>query len=460
MNDAPEGPGGAAAVGWLAGGLAVAAGGYVLGVAPAWSLPDPLRGELGWPLSWVALHGTALGAGLLAVGALTIFDGLRSRVTWTRWRTSLTLASLAGVTLAVASQGQSLALTPAVGAQPQRVSSPPRPGPAPAQEPAAPREPVEALLARLDSRNGPKNLGIVDSLIKHGLGAVPALRTHVLTPNAGGRPYAVYALAQILHREEPVAEGLEALLGCLDPEAPSAVRAQAATGLTLLADPRTAEHMVALYRGDSELREALCAISGERFADRAAAASWWVTHRDDFPPQLRGGDLDGAPADTTQDQIGLLLSLLRDSGDAVTNQQVVGELRGLGGAVIPGLIDLAERRVDGSGWAAQALARVLQDLPPAERPLGALEVLVACVNAEADYVLQAQALEGLYELADPRTVQALLVHLDHPRSAVRLLCQSVCERITGQAFVDRAAGEAWWRQHADALGPQVGVAPR
>jgi len=455
-----------AAFGWLSGGLAVAAGGYLLGVSPAWAVPEPLYAELGGPLLWVARQGWWLGLGLVGLGALTLLEALRPGAGWTRGRTLVNLACLAGVTLAVASQGQSLSLVPLREA-PNRSSTSPSPqptDPAPAlpNEPAPPLEPVDELLHRFDARNGPKNLGVVDALIRHGEGAVPALEAYVLEPGSPGRAYAVYALTQLLKRHGAPASGLQALLACLDASVPAEVRARAATGLTVLADPRTVGEIVDRFQGESELREALYAISGQRFRDPVQARSWWATHRDGFPAQLQGTAGERAPlprpVETTEDRIAALLALLRDSDDEQINAEVVGELRRLGEAAIPGLIDLAERRVDGSGWAAHALARVLQDLPTKDRPRGALEVLVACVSADADYVLQSRALEGLVELADPRTVEALLVHLDHPRPAVRFLCRSHCERLTGEAFPSRAAGEAWWREHGARLGPQVGVA--
>lgn len=460
---------GAAAFGWLSGGLAVAAGGYLLGVSPAWAVPEPLYAELGGPLLWVAREGWSLGLGLVALGALTLLDALRPGAGWTRGRTVVNLACLAGVTLAVASQGQSLSLVPLREA-PDRSSTSPSPqpsaDPAPAlpNEPAPPLEPVDELLQRFDARNGPKNLGVVDALIRHGEGAVPGLEAYVLEPGSPGRAYAVYALTQLLKRHGAPASGLEALLACLDATVPAEVRARAATGLAVLADPRTVGEIVDRFQGESELREALYAISGQRFRDPVQARSWWATHRDGFPAQLQGAAGERAPlpmpVETTEDRIVALLALLRDSGDDMSNAEVVGELRRLGVRTLPGLIELAERRVDGSGWAAHALSRVLQDLPPVHRPRTALEALVGCVSADADYLLQARALEGLFELADKRTVQALLVHLDHPRPAVRWLCQNVCERLTGEAFPSRAAGEAWWREHGESLGPQVGVDPR
>ncbi|MEZ6188458.1 MAG: hypothetical protein R3F62_26085 [Planctomycetota bacterium] len=455
-------PGGAAAVGWLAGALALAAGGYLLGVAPGWSVPTPLLDDLGWTLGWVALHGRIVGGVLAGLGLATLWGAAR-RAEWTGLQTALSVGSLAGVSFAVAVQAAwlgledlQLARRPAE-VRPSTPREPVEPAPTPTAE-APPLVPAEELLARLDARNGPKNLGVVDALIQHRHAAVEAIQRYVLRGGAGA-PYAVFALTQILQREGTSDPGLLTLLACLDPELPAPLRAQAATGLTLLADPRTVEVIVARYRGQAELREALFALTGELFADAAAAALWFEGHKAELPTQLAPPVLaGGAPRETPEDRTAELLGLLRDSGDTLENVEVVGELRRIGTPAIPGLLELAERRVDGSGWAAQALARVLKDLPPSERPEGALEVLVTCVNAEADYVLQAQALEGLLELSDPRTLQALLAHLDHPRSAVRVLCQELCERLTGERFQTRAGAEAWWRAHGADLAPQVGVA--
>lgn len=452
-------------MGWLAGALALAAGGYLVGVAPGWDVPAPLLEDLGWTLGWVARHGRALGLVLAALGLGTLWGSAR-RAEWTGLQTALSVGSLAGVTFAVLVQGAWLELEDLQAARrpagPRAPRPPARvePAPAPTKE-APPLVPAEELLARLDARNGPKNLGVVDALIQHQHAAVPAIQAYVLRGGAGA-PYAVFALTQILQRQGALDAGVETLLVCLDPELPAPVRAQAATGLTLLADPRTVEVIVARFRGEAELKEALFAVTGERFADPAHAQRWLVAHRAELPEQLAApGAAASAPRETAADRTAELLGLLRDSGDALENVEVVGELRRIGPPAIPGLCELAERRVDGSGWAAQALARVLEDLEPEARPQGALEVLVACVNAEADYVLQAQALEGLLELSDPRCLRALLPHLDHPRSAVRVLCQELCERLTGERFQSTAEGEAWWRARGDALGPQVGgVAPR
>jgi HEAT repeat protein len=439
-------------VAFLAAGLCFVAAGYLATTASLWSSPwvgtTPLLGlpdaltdvPFVTPLALVATGLTLLVCARLTPARPALWRALTYP---TAIVATLAACALCGAhVLTFQHVAGSLRAAPYLEGAPLPMTAP---SPLPASIPPQPATPTPVdpanLVTRLAASRPSQRDAAASQLLELGPEAIPLLGEALADPGFAARPVAANVLCEIL-RAQPVAgaEGLLALLACLDASHPVALRAAAARALAELNDMRCVGALVAAYDpAVPELVTALNSVTDVSHPTRRSAARWWRLRLAAYGPQLGRQPAQTGVAPLAIDELVAALGSQSPRVDEV----LIERLALLGRAAIPPLARAlrAPARREARGSLAWALGAALAQLPEDERDPAALGLVLRVLEEPGES--GARAARGLLSLNDPRTVATQVRSFDAAEPA-RVAALKV---VTGEVLTSWDQAQVWWDEH-------------